>query len=208
MAFSLIPREEKFFDLLEEAALNAHKTAITFKGLTADWQVNSPKVREIRDLEHEGDSITHEIFDKLNRTFVTPLDREDINALASELDEVVDLINSTTSRLNLYKIEVIEKELLEQSDILEQAAASLLKAVKSLRNIKNSRRVLDYCIEVDRLENEGDRVTELALSRLFLNHKEPVEIIKWKEIFEIVEMAIDKCEDASNAIESIIVKHG
>ncbi|MBI2070722.1 MAG: DUF47 domain-containing protein [Elusimicrobia bacterium] len=207
MAFSLIPREEKFFDLLEEAAANVYKVAVTFKGLVTKWDLDDPRIRQIRDLEHDGDSMAHDIFDRLNRTFVTPLDREDIHGLASDLDDILDLINSVTQRMHRYQIKEIRPELIEQADVLDQAVSALVKAVGQLRNMGNTRRILDYCIEVDRLENEGDRVLDHALSGLFVQEKNPIEIIKWKEIFEVAEAAIDNCEDVSNTIETIIVKH-
>ncbi|MBI4669897.1 MAG: DUF47 domain-containing protein [Elusimicrobia bacterium] len=207
MGFNLIPREEKFFDLLENTAQNVHQTAVVFKAVVSDWRLDHPYVRQIRDLEHDCDSLTHDIFDKLNRTFVTPLDREDIYKLAAELDDIVDLINSVASRLNLYKVSKTAPELIEQANILEQAVATVLKAVQSLRDMKNTRRILDYCIEVDRLENEGDKIMEIALSNLFSNNHDPLEVIKWKEIHEVAETGIDKCEDVTNTIESIIVKY-
>ncbi|MEK6543946.1 MAG: DUF47 family protein [Elusimicrobiota bacterium] len=208
MAFTLIPRDEKFLDLFDEAVANLTKAGALFHEMLSSWTVNDPRVSKIRELEHEGDITTHEIFDRLNRTFITPFDREDIHELGKEIDDVADLIQSASERLRLYRIDKIEKDLIEQAEILNHAILMMAKAVTGLRNLKEPRRIIEYCIEINRLENGGDRVMERALSDLFSNHKDPMMVIKWKEIYEIAETAIDKCEDVANVIETIIVKQG
>jgi uncharacterized protein len=210
VAFSLIPKEEKFFDLLEEAADNVHEAAKVFKTLVSSWSGTSADIQKIRDLEHEGDRRTHELMDKLNRTFITPIDREDIYALASELDDVVDVIQATTDRMQLYRIQTTSTHLIRMAEVLVKATDTIGKAVKSLRELKHTRRTLDFCIEVNRLENEGDALLKSALGELFSdgsNGKDVLEIIKWKEIYEAAEFATDKCEDIANTIEGIIVKN-
>jgi len=205
--FSIIPKEEKFFDIFEEAADNVQKGACAFRDLVANWSLTSEKIKLIRDLEHEGDRMTHEVIDKLNRTFITPLDREDIHALTTELDDVIDIIQSTMDRMLLFRITATTPALLKMVDVLVQSTEAIGKAIKSLRDLKHTRRTLDFCIEINRLENEGDACLKTALEELFADPKDVLEVIKWKEIYEATEFATDKCEDVANVIEGIIVKN-
>jgi len=208
MSFTLIPREEKFFDLFEAQADRIVLAAHSFKEILQSWNVHSPLVEKIRDIEHEADITTHEIFDKLNRTFITPFDREDIHHLASKMDDVIDLIQGTVSRMHRYQVSQVTEELIQLADVLHQSAEAVRKAILALRDMKKSRRIIEYCIEINRLENAGDQVQEMAMGKLFSTETNPIEIIKWKEIYELTETAIDMCEDVANAIESIVVKHG
>jgi predicted phosphate transport protein (TIGR00153 family) len=206
MAFSLIPREEKFFDLFDQMAKSLREAASLFKELSMNWDPNSPTIQKLRDLEHECDITTHEIMDKLNRTFVTPIDREDIHTLATELDDVVDIIQAISERMILFRISSVREDLIELAKVLEEAIANVSKAITSIRELNRPRRILDYCIEINRLENRGDRTFEQAIAKLFDHANEPLEIIKWKEIYDATESAIDKCEDLANTIEGIVVK--
>ena len=208
MGFSLIPKEEKFFDLFAVQASHNVEAAKVFHELTQNWKTDSPAFARITDIEHEADISTHEIIDKLNRTFVTPFDREDIHALASELDDVVDLIQSIATRMQLYRVDHSTEELIALAEILKNSTENVRKAIAELKNPEKSRRVLDYCIEINRLENAGDRALEQALGKLFQGKPDPLEVMKWKEIYESTEYAIDKCEDIANTIESILVKQG
>ncbi|MBI4345437.1 MAG: DUF47 domain-containing protein [Elusimicrobia bacterium] len=206
MAISLIPKEEKFFDFFEaQAAHNVEATRL-FKELCQKWSSDSPLIDKLRDIEHEADITTHEIIDKLNRTFITPFDREDIHALASELDDIVDLAQSVSIRMKLFKISEVPKDMVDLADILHQSAENVQKAIKELKHLSNPRRLLDYCIEINRLENAGDQALAHAVGRLFEGKPDPLHVIKWKEIYEAIEAAIDKCEDVANTIESILVK--
>jgi len=207
MAFTLVPKEEKFFDILEEAADNVEKAAHAFHDLVRNWSPESDKIKLIRDLEHEGDRMTHEVIDKLNRTFITPLDREDIHNLATELDDVVDIIQATMDRMLLYRIDRTTPQLTNMVEVLVRGTEVIGKAIKSLRDMKHTRRTLDFCIEANRLENEGDALLKAALEDLFSGQKEVLHIIKWKEVYEAAEYATDKCEDIANVIEGIIVKN-
>ncbi|MCI0412461.1 DUF47 family protein [bacterium] len=208
MAFSLIPRDEKFFDLFEQQARSIQEAAKQFLDLVQDWNDKHPGIARLRDLEHECDITTHEIMDKLNRTFVTPIDREDIHALAKELDDVVDIIQAISERMLLFNITKTSEELIELAKTLEEAVHNVSKALTSIRELNRPRRILDYCIEINRLENRGDRTSERAIGALFHNNQDPMEVIKWKEIYDATESAIDKCEDIANIIEGIVVKHG
>lgn len=208
MRFFLIPRDEKFYDLLEQHALAILQGATLFKDLTENWQKSHPAIAMLRDLEHECDITTHEIMDKLNRTFITPIDREDIHVLAKALDDVIDIIQSISERMVLFGIERKSVDLVDLATILEEAASFVTKAVAGVRELKRSRRILDYCIEINRLENSGDRIAERAIGKLFHEERDPMEVIKWKEIYDSTEVAIDKCEDIANIIEGIVAKYG
>ena len=208
MAFSLIPREEKFFDLFEQQVKSLEEAAKAFVDMVQDWNDKHPAIARLRDLEHECDITTHEIMDKLNRTFVTPFDREDIHALAKELDDVIDIIQAISERMLLFKVTGSSDDLLELAKTLEEAISNVAKAVTSIRDLNRPRRILDYCIEINRLENRGDRTSERAIGNLFQGNQDPLEVMKWKEIYDATESAIDKCEDIANIIEGIVVKHG
>ncbi len=208
MGLSFMPKEEKFFDFLTQQAENLTKAAEYFKAAIKDGRLDEEEVKKMRDLEHEGDTLAHEITDMLNRTFITPIDREDIYALANKLDDVLDLLNAMAGRMKLYKLNPADPHFAEFIDLLDQSAAALANAVRHMPDTKRTRRVLDYCIEVNRLENLGDSVREKAISNLFENQKDPMQVIKWKEIYETAEGALDDCERVAKLIESILVKHG
>ena len=209
MAFRLIPKDEKFVELFEAQATFAVDAAKAFKELCRDFRPDSPLFDRVRELEHEADITTHELIDKLNRTFVTPFDREDIHGLASEMDDVVDLINLAASRMRLYRVDRSSDELYAGVDVLLEATQYVRKAVVALHKPEESgRRLLEYCIEVNRLEEAGDLALAAAIGGLFKGEADALQVMKWKEIYEIVEQAIDKCEDVANTIESIQVKQG
>jgi len=206
MVFNLIPKEEKFFELFDTQAAHNVEAAKTFRELAKSWAKDSPAFDRLRDIEHEADRTTHEIYDKLNRTFITPFDREDIRELAKLLDDVVDLIQSISSRMSLYHVGGSTPELAGLADILWESTENVRKAIAGLNDPKNTPRVLDYCIEINRLENAGDHALGMALSKLFEGSPSPLEVIKWKEIYEVTEEAIDKCEEVAHIIETILVK--
>ncbi|MBI5622512.1 MAG: DUF47 domain-containing protein [Elusimicrobia bacterium] len=208
MAFSLIPKEEKFYELFTVQADAGVKAAAMFQDLVRNWDLESPLFDQLRDLEHEADITTHEIKDKLNRTFVTPFDREDIHALASELDDIVDIIQSISNRMRLYRISSCRPELAELVHVLAEASVAVQKAVSCFSSADKSRRVLDHCIEVNRLENEGDALLAKAIGNLFAGDTEPMEALKWDRCFEAVERGIDKCEEVAHTIEGILAKQG
>ncbi len=207
MFFRFLPREEKYFDMFERASQNAIETATQFNDLLKNYTDIDIKIRKIEDLEHEGDIITHEIFDKLNRTFITPIDREDIHSLASEIDDVLDFIKASSDRLALYNIKKPTEDIIKLSDTLLKAVIETAKAIKELRDLKHTRRINEYCIEVNSLENEGDTILRNAIAKLFNDNMNPLEVIKWKEIYENVESAIDMCESVANTIGAILAKN-
>jgi predicted phosphate transport protein (TIGR00153 family) len=207
VAFSFFPKDEGFFDILEEASENVVKGAKAFRELVSHWSLDSELIPQIREIEHEGDRMTHEVIDRLNRTFITPIDREDIHGLAKELDDVIDIIQATMDRMQLYRIETSSPILVQMVEVLLKSTEVVDKAIKSLRDMKHTRRTLDFCIEVNRLENEGDAIFKTALGELFSEKRDVLDIIRWKEVYEAAEFANDKCEDIANIIEGIIVKN-
>ncbi|MEI7481855.1 MAG: DUF47 family protein [Elusimicrobiota bacterium] len=208
MAINFVPKELKFFDFLTLQAENLMKAAGFFKAALKDGLLDEAEVKKIHDLEHEGDTLAHEITDMLNRTFITPIDREDIYSLANSLDDVLDLINAMAGRVKLYKLDARDEYFAQFIDLIDQAAAALANAVKHMHDTKRQRRVLDHCIEVNRIENLGDSVREKAISHLFETEKDPIMVIKWKEIYETAEGTLDNCEHVAKVIESILVKNG
>ena len=208
MAINFLPREVKFFDYLILQAENIVKAADCFKTTVKKGIFDEETVKKIKDFEHEGDTLAHEIVDMLNRTFITPIDREDIYALANTLDDILDMINSMSNRIKLYKLNANEDHMIQFADTIDQSCLALSNAVKHMHDTKRARRVLDHCIEVNRLENMGDQVREKAISHLFETEKDPITVIKWKEMYDVAEGTLDNCEHVAKVIESILVKHG
>jgi len=204
MKFSFIPKEENFFKLFDESAYNIHKAAILMKEMVDNYTLAEAKAKEIFDVEYEGDRITHEIIRTLNKTFITPIDREDIYNLASKLDDVLDFIEGVTDRLIIYKIEEPTPECCKLVDLILRMSEVL---TWSISNLKDLGHVYDHCIEINRLENEADRITRDAIVRLFEEEKDPIAVIKWKEIYEKLEDTTDSCEDVANILESIVLKN-
>ena len=206
MRLRFVPREERFFELFEEQAGNIVRGAELLADLVSDHARTAQLCNQIEEVEHEGDITTHEIADRLNRTFVTPFDHEDIHALAGRMDDVLDNIEATADRMFLYEAGEATPEMLNLADILLDAAKVLQKAVGGMSDMKNARRILDYCIEIHRLENVGDDQSRRALANLFQG-SDALHALKWKEIYDHVEEAIDKCEDVASILEGIVVKH-
>ena len=205
--FSLIPRQVKFFELFEESARNMVKAAQLLKELVYSWEHVEEKVGEITELEHEGDTITHQIFAQLNRTFVTPFDREDIALLAHSLDDVTDFIQAAADAMLLYKVDRPGQSARELSDAIVLSASEVEKAVPQLRHRGELKKILERCVEINRLENVADDVFRSALGELFDNPTDITNVIKWREIYEHMESATDRCEDVANVLEGVALKH-
>ena len=205
---SLLPREERFFGLLRSSANNLHDVSKLLVDLMEDYRDVPQKVAEIKRLEEVGDHIIHEIMRNLHRTFVTPLDREDIAALGERLDDVVDSIEEAARNLIEYRIESPTEKGIELARIIERAADTLQTAVNKL-HFRGSklRDILPDAVEVNRLENEADQVFSRAVGELFTNGISPIEVLKWREIYGQLEQATDHCEDAANVLEGVVLKH-
>jgi predicted phosphate transport protein (TIGR00153 family) len=199
----LLPREESFFSKFVEMSENIHAGAAAMVALLENYTNVGVQAEVIKGLEHKGDTMTHSLMTKLNQTFITPLDREDIHELSSKIDDVLDLVDAVASRLVTYRVDRIRPGVAELAKILMQSTEEIVKAVKVLERPDH---ILEHCIEINRLENEGDRLSRALIAQLFVEEKDPVQIIKWKEIIETLETAIDKCEDVANVIESVVIK--
>lgn len=200
------PKEIDFFEIFDRAALNVTKAATLLVSLMENFDNVDARAKEIYEVEQDGDMLTHDIMKKLNKTFITPIDREDLHALASSLDDVLDLIWASVDRLSVFKITEPTKEAVAMSKDLLTTAEVIHKAIKKLKE-KDYSYVQEYCIEINRLENRIDRDFRDALGALFNDVKDPILIIKWKEIYEHLEDASDKCEDVANVLESIVLKY-
>ncbi len=209
MRFSLIPREEKFFDLFEKHAENVVLAAKELQSLLDTWQGVEGKVSRIREYEHVCDSITHQVMDNLHRTFVTPIDREDIAAIAERLDDIMDFIDQAAVTMQIYKISAPTVRSQELADVIVRSTQEVQKAISLLKKPNELKSILKHGVEINRLENEADVLLLHALAELFDESKEDVlEIIKWREIYDQLETATDRCEDVANVLEGIVIKHG
>ena len=204
---SLIPREKKFFILFEQSAQNVVKIAQQLKDMVNTWENVKERVGVIASLEHEGDAITHQIVAELHRTFVTPFDREDIALLAESLDDVTDFIHSAADAMLIYKVERPTDKAKELTDILLQAVLEVQKGVSEIHGRIDRDKLLKLCVEINRLENVGDNVYRSAIAELFVNSADFAYLIKWREIYEDIETAIDRCEDVANILEGVALKY-
>jgi predicted phosphate transport protein (TIGR00153 family) len=199
----LLPREEGFFGLFVKQAENINTGAEALLKMLSHYTGVPEQVQIIKAIEHQGDEITHNILTKLNQTFITPFDREDIHELCSQLDDVIDLIDAAASRFVLYRVDAIREGTVDLVKVLVSATAEVTAAVQAL---ETPEKALKHCIEINRYENESDRLCRTLIAQLFDEETNPVQIIKWKEIFEVIETAVDKCEDVANVIEGVILK--
>lgn len=202
----LLPRDEKFFELFEKAAEVVFAGAETLQQMLSDFDNAEVYRKKIGDLEHEGDAVIHAVMDKLNRTFVTPFDQEDIRAIASRLDDIIDFTQAAAERLVLYQVKEPYPDSVELAGVLVKTVRQVQAAVGMLRDLGQRRSILEVCIEINRLENAGDKLYREALGRLFCEGN-VIELLRWKEIFEQIEQAVDQCEDLADVIESVVVKH-
>jgi len=205
--FSLIPQEPKFFDLFEKSVANVAQAAKEFAAFLDDYTNIPLRVARITELEHHGDAITHQIMEQLHRTFVTPLDREDIQLLTDRLDDMMDFIEDAANAMLLYRIEAPTARAREMAAVLVRITDELVIAVPRLRNRSKMRDILGHCVEINRLENEADSIVRFALAELF-DGTPLIDVIKWREIYEHLETAVDRGEDVANVLEAVVLKHG
>jgi predicted phosphate transport protein (TIGR00153 family) len=205
VAFRLIPREERFYDDFVALAEQIRHGAALLEEMLAPERPIWDKADEIKEVEHECDTLTHQVIQRLHRTFVTPLDREDIFALARSLDDVMDAIDASAAIVHLYQIEVVRPDARVLARIIK---ASADQVVMALRALDRKVGVAQPAVEINRLENEADRAHQAAVRRLFAEERDPIIIMKWKEILDFLEEATDRCEDVANVLEGVVVKHG
>jgi predicted phosphate transport protein (TIGR00153 family) len=200
----LIPRDEQFYDLFTQLAERLTRSAQLLLQLFQEPQHRAQHVASIKSAEHEADGLTHEIIDRLDRTFITPFDREDIHQLASKLDDVVDLLDGAARRVDIFKIHEIHRPAIVLSEVVVRAATQVEAAV---RNMKDGRLVNAKARELKKLEEEGDALYHDAMGALFAQATDPIAVIKWKELYDNIEDALDQCEDVANVLQSIALKN-
>ncbi|MBN1506564.1 MAG: DUF47 domain-containing protein [Sedimentisphaerales bacterium] len=206
MVFRFFPRTHNFFDLFEKQVSHAVEAACFFKEVVSQGRVTEDALSRMASIEHQGDDVAHSIIEQLNKTFITPFDREDIYSLVKQLDDITDMINNILARLRVYDIHTVDKNLVEFSVVIEQSVRAVSRAIGGLRNHKNGKAVCDACIEINRLENVGDAMRDRVLSELFSTSKDPIAVIKWKDIYQDAETVLDVCEDVAHVVDSIMVK--
>ena len=199
----LIPRDDKFYELFRQQAENVCDAARKLVALLEDMRDVEKHVTEIKFVEHKGDQMTHDLIMRLNKTFLTPFDREDIHTLNSELDDVLDLIDGVAGRLVTYKITAVPDGARQLSKVILHGTEILLRAVSELHRPAH---ILEYCQQIKQLEEEGDRIQRTCLARLFENSADAIEIIKWKDLYELLEGTTDKIDDVANVLETVILK--
>lgn len=204
MRIAIVPREEKFFALFREMAIKVVRGAHLLRDLMADYSDAEAKTKAIRTVEHEADLVTHEVLDRLNKSFITPIEREDIRALAQYLDTVLDDIEGIANRMLAYGVERPTPQALELTNLICQATEQIQKAIDSLQNLKQ---IHIFVIEINRLENMADNISREMIGRLFREEQDIRELIRWKDIYEKLERCADRCEDVANVIEDIVVKN-
>lgn len=204
-----VPKDKVFYSLFEQVADNVERMGVLLKDV-----VNEPSfdkrgaiIAQIEDLEHVNDDFTHKIFTELGRNFITPFDREDIHYLASALDDIADYIYSSAKKINFYRVNPNEQGIQKMADLIEQGSKQIRNAVVELRNMKNMRQITDALVKVNSIENQADDIFDLSIDRLFEMEPDAKEVIKKREIYQAMETVTDKCEDAANVIESIIIKY-
>ncbi|MFM7566478.1 MAG: DUF47 domain-containing protein [Flavobacteriales bacterium] len=204
-----LPKDKVFFNLFEEASDNLQLISEKLIQVVHEPDYNKREVliKEMHDIEHQNDDVTHRIFVELGRNFITPFDREDIHALASALDDIADYIFSAGKKINFYKIDPIQDQGIQKTaEAIGEAVIAVKQAVKELRNLKNTQKIIECVIKINSLENSADNIFDMSIERLFESDVDAKELIKRREIYQVMETATDKCEDAGNVIESIVVK--
>jgi predicted phosphate transport protein (TIGR00153 family) len=205
--FRVTKKDEIFFDMFLETAENTCKAAGLLYELMTNYENIDEKINAIEAVEHEGDRLVHKIFEQLNKSFITPIDRENIYEIAKVLDNTTDCIEATAHRFNIFNVKSIPEDAIKMVKSIVDCAQELKGVMAEMKRMKTSKTLQDKIIEVNRLEDEGDRIFRSAIAKLFINEKDSVEIIKWKEIYDFLENTLDACEDVANIVEGVVMKH-
>ncbi len=206
MFSKFFPSNFNFFELFEKQVACAVDAARFFKEVVSRDGVNEDTLSKMGAIEHQADDVAHTIIEQLNKTFITPIDREDIHALTMRLDDITDMLNTIVSRMRIYNITGVDKNLVEFAGVIEESVQAVAQAIGGLSNMKNVKAVFDACVEVNRLENVGDTMRDRVLMELFETRKDPIAVIKWKDIYQDAETVLDVCEDVALIVDSIMVK--
>lgn len=205
----LTPKNKIFFELFEKMAENGYTMASKLKEIVAetDFDKRASLISRVEDLEHANDELTHNVFTELGRNFITPFDREDIHYLATSLDDIADYIYASAKKINFYRVNPNDMGMQKMAELIEQGAYQVKIAVAELRDMKNMRNITESLVKINSIENQADDVFDMSIERLFATEPDAKEVIKKREIYQVMEIVTDKCEDASNVIESIIIKY-
>ncbi len=206
MILRFFTRQFNFFDRFDEQVGHAVAAASFFTEVVTRTRVSDEMLSRMALIEHQGDNVAHTILAQLNRTFITPFDREDIHALSMEIDDITDMINNIVRRLRVYDITGVDKNMVEFAVVIEQSVRAVATAVRGLRHPKNVRVVFDACVEVNRLENVGDKMRDQVLTELFAGTADPIVVLKWKDLYQDAETVLDVCEDVVHVVDTIMVK--
>jgi uncharacterized protein Yka (UPF0111/DUF47 family) len=203
------PKDRVFYSLFEEVAEGVGRMGKLIKEVVSepDFDRRASIISQVEDQEHVNDDLTHRVFTELGRNFITPFDREDIHYLASSLDDICDYIYATTKKINFYKVNPNDSGIQKMAELIEQGTAQIRIAVRELRNMQDMRKITDALVKVNSIENQADDIFDLSIERLFETEPDAKEVIKKREIYQVMEIVTDKCEDAANVIESIIIKY-
>jgi uncharacterized protein Yka (UPF0111/DUF47 family) len=204
-----MPKNKVFFELFEKVADNVAKMGVILKDIVAepDFDKRAALISRVEDLEHANDELTHSVFTELGRNFITPFDREDIHLLATALDDVADYIYASAKKINFYRVNPNDIGMQKMAELIEQGANHVRTAVVELRDMKNMRNITEALVKINSIENQADDIFDMSIERLFATEPDAKEVIKKREIYQVMEIVTDKCEDASNVIESIIIKY-
>ena len=204
-----LPKDRVFFQLFENVADVVFKMGNKLRELVheKDFEKRAVIIKEIEDLEHVNDNFTHSIFTELGRNFITPFDREDIHSLANALDDISDYIYASAKKINFYHVDPTELGMQKMAELISNSCMEVQRAVKELKDMKNLRRITDAMVAINSIENHADDIFDMSIEKLFANEPDAKEVIKKKEIYQVMEIVTDKCEDAANVIESIIIKY-
>jgi uncharacterized protein len=203
----LLPRETSFFDFFERHAEKTLEGVREFLSLATTSANIVAKAKRIKEIEHETDVITHHCVEALHKTFITPIERDDIYRLITKMDDIMDYVEAASERIWLYELDKMTAETKDLADVLVRAVEGVRRALRGLRDMKHAEEIIKQCIDVNRLENEADAILRSALARLFKEEKDPITVIKWKEVYENLEAATDRCEDVANIIEGVVLEH-
>ena len=204
-----LPKDRVFYDLFEKVAGNVATMGTKLKDVVAepDFDKRASLITQLEDIEHDNDELTHRIFTELGRNFITPFDREDIHYLATALDDIADYIYASAKKINFYRVDPRDSGFQKLADMIEQSAIQVKNAVIELRDMKNMRLMTEALVKINSIENQADDIFDMSIERLFATEADAKEVIKKREIYQVMEIVTDKCEDASNVIESIIIKY-
>jgi uncharacterized protein len=203
----LLPHDASFFAFFEQQGKKTVEGCRAFLAMVEEANNLQSHAQRVKQIEHECDDITHAVVEQLHKTFITPIDRNDIYRLITKMDDIMDFVEAAADRLALYEIPTMTKEVGELARCLVSSAEHVLGAVTSIRNLKRPNGILEHCIEINRLENVADQLLRSALARLFREEKDPIAVIKWKEIYETLETATDRCEDVANILEGLVLEN-